>query len=76
MLGLPEPEIKQLQGRRDFAANYSDRIQHVRLVLPQSSVNTIGYQLGFDVGILPEDGGDLIEVCIFQFRSYSAIKFF
>lgn len=76
MLRLPEPKSKQLQQRRDFSANYSDRIQHVRLVLPQSSVNTIGYQFGFEVGILPEDGGDLIEVCIFQFRSYSAIEFF
>ena len=76
MLRLSEAEIKQLESRRDFWANYSDRIHRVRLLLPQSSVNAIGYQLQFDVDILPEDGGELTEVCIFQLDSYYAIEFF
>jgi len=75
MLRLSEAEIKQLEERRDFWANYSDRIQRVRLLLPQSSVSTIGYQLQFDVDILPEDGSELTEVCIFQLDSYYAMEF-
>ena len=75
MLRLSEAEIKQLEERRDFWANYSDRIQRVRLLLPQSSVSAIGYQLQFDVDILPEDGSELTEVCIFQLNSYYAIEF-
>lgn len=75
MLRLSEAEIKQLEERRDFWANYSDRIQRVRLLLPQSSVSAIGYQLQFDVDILPEDGSELTEVCIFQLDSYYAIEF-
>ena len=76
MLRLSEAEIKQLEDRRDFWANYSDRIHRVRLLLPQSSVNAIGYQLQFDVDILAEDGGELTEVCIFQLEGYCAIEFF
>ncbi|NJL66402.1 MAG: hypothetical protein HC894_05485 [Microcoleus sp. SM1_3_4] len=76
MLRLPEAEIKVLEERRDFWANYSDRIQRVRLLLPQSSASTIGYQLQFDFSILPEDGSELTEVCIFQFSNYCAVEFF
>ncbi|MGL5065969.1 MAG: EH signature domain-containing protein [Microcoleus sp.] len=76
MLKLPEAEIKVLEERRDFWANYSDRIQRVRLLLPQSSASAIGYQLQFDFSILPEDGSELTEVCIFQLSNYCAIEFF
>ncbi|MCU0541687.1 MAG: EH signature domain-containing protein [Oscillatoriaceae cyanobacterium Prado104] len=76
MLKLPDAEIKVLEERRDFWANYSDRIQKVRLLLPQSSASAIGYQLQFDFSILPEDGSELTEVCIFQFSNYCAIEFF
>lgn len=76
MLRPSDAEIKQLEERRDFWANYSDRIQRVRLLLPQSSVSAIGYQLQLDVDILPEDGSELTEVCIFQLEGYCAIEFF
>jgi hypothetical protein len=51
-------------------------LQGVPLLLPQSSVNIISYQLEFDLGILPEDGGDLTEVGILQLGSYCAREFF
>ncbi|MBE9187003.1 hypothetical protein IQ270_20675 [Microcoleus sp. LEGE 07076] len=76
MLRLSDAEIKQLEERRDFWANYTDRLKRVRLLLPQSSVSAIGYQLQFDVDILPEDGAPATEVCIFQFEEYCAIEFF
>ncbi len=76
MLRLSDAEIKQLEERRDFWANYSDRLQRVRLLLPQSSASAIGYQLQFDVDILPEEGALPTEVCIFQFEDYCAIEFF
>ncbi|MCC3410212.1 MULTISPECIES: EH signature domain-containing protein [unclassified Microcoleus] len=76
MLRLSDAEIKQLEERRDFWANYGDRLLRVRLLLPQSSVSAIGYQLPFDVDILPEDGNPPTEVCIFQLEGYCAIEFF
>ena len=76
MLRLSDAEIKQLEERRDFWANYSDRLKRVRLLLPQSSMSAIGYQLQFDVDILPDEGAPPTEVCIFQFEDYCAIEFF
>jgi EH_Signature domain len=76
MLRPSDAEIKQLEERRDFWANYSDRLLRVRLLLPPSSASAIGYQLPFDVDILPEDGAPPTEVCIFQLEGYCAIEFF
>lgn len=75
MLKLPEEEWWQMEERRDFWANYSDRIQRIRLLLPQSSVTALGYQLQINVDILVEDGSELTEICIFDLGNYYLIEF-
>ncbi|GET39868.1 EH signature domain-containing protein [Microseira wollei] len=75
MLKLPDEEQRKLAEKRDFWANYSDRIQRIRLLLPQSSVTALGYQLQINVDILAEDGSDPTEICIFDFGNYYIIEF-
>jgi hypothetical protein len=75
MLKLPDEERRKLEEKRDFWANYSDRIQRIRLLLPQSSVTALGYQLQINVDILAEDGSDPTEICIFDLGNYYLIEF-
>lgn len=75
MLKLPDEERRKLEEKRDFWANYSDRIQRIRLLLPQASVTALGYQLQINVDILAEDSSDPTEICIFDFGNYYLIEF-
>ena len=75
MLKLPEEEWRKMEQRRDFWANYSDRIQRIRLLSPQSSVTALGYQLQIKVDILAEDSSDTTEICIFDLGNYYLIEF-
>lgn len=75
MLELPEEERQQLEQRRDFWANYSDRIQRLRLILPQSSIESLGYQLQMAVDTLAEDNKETTEICIFDLGNYFVVEF-
>ncbi len=75
MLELPEEERQQLEERRDFWANYSDRIQKIRLILPQSSLDNLGYQLQMAVDPLAEDHSEPTEICIFDLGNYFVVEF-
>lgn len=75
LLSLPEAEVKTIEELRDFWANYSDRFQNLRLLLPQSSLKTISYQLPCDVDPLTSDGSDTTEVSIFELNQHFVIEF-
>ena len=75
MLKLPDEERQQLEARRDFWANYSDRIQRIRLLLPQSSITALGYQLQIKVDLLTEDSSETTEICIFDFGHSYILEF-
>lgn len=75
MLRLQDEEITQLEMRRDFWANYSESIERIRMVLPQSSVSALGYQLQLKVDILAEEDSDVTEVCIFDFGECFGVEF-
>lgn len=75
-LHLENFEENQLRRRREFWAVYSNRFEQLRILLPQSSLNTIGYQLMGDVDLLENDGSDPTEVCIFDFGNFLVAEFF
>ncbi|HEY9851661.1 MAG TPA: EH signature domain-containing protein [Leptolyngbyaceae cyanobacterium] len=75
MLELPDEERQQLEERRDFWANYSDRIQRIRLILPQSSLDSLGYQLQIAVDTLAENNKETTEICIFDLGNYFVVEF-
>ena len=74
-VNLLEQERRKFEEKRDFWANYSDRIQRIRLLLPQSSVTSLGYQLQINVDILAEGGSEPTEICIFDLGNYYIIEF-
>lgn len=65
----------QLQSRKSFWANYSDRFEQIRIFLPQRSINVLGDRLPSNVQPLIEDGSDT-EVCIFNFGTWLIVEFF
>ena len=70
-------DFRQLRSRRKFWADYSDRFQRLRILIPQNSVNILGsYLHGQDVSILIDDGSEPTEVCIFDFGNWFVIEFF
>lgn len=75
MLRLEDEQIAQLEMRRDFWANYSESIERIRMVLPQSSVSALGYQLQLKVDIIAEEDSDVTEICIFDFGQCFGIEF-
>jgi len=75
-LHLQNWEENQLRKRRDFWADYSNRFQRLRILLPQSSLNAIGNQFNGDVDILENDGSDPTEICIFDFGDWLVAEFF
>lgn len=74
-LSLPEAEIQNIEDCRDFWANYSDRMQNLRIFLPQSTLNALRYQLPLEVFALTPDGSDTTEVSIFDFNTHLVIEF-
>jgi EH_Signature domain len=69
-------EVNQLCRRKTFWANYSNRFEKLRILLPQTSLDAIGYQLKGDVDLLEDDGSDTTEVCIFDFGEWLVVEFF
>ncbi len=76
-LQLEDWERNQLERRRDFWANYSDRFRRIRILLPRSSATVVDSYLNHsDISILASDGSDSTEVCIFDFGDYFIAEFF
>ncbi|MGL4500490.1 MAG: EH signature domain-containing protein, partial [Planktothrix sp.] len=80
-LDLPGWERNQLERRREFWSNYSDRFERIRILLPQSSQKAIKEAISSefehqDISILQEDGSDPTEVCIFDFGHCCIVEFF
>ncbi|HEY9802862.1 MAG TPA: EH signature domain-containing protein [Leptolyngbyaceae cyanobacterium] len=75
-LNLQDFESNQLRRRRDFWANYSNRFERLRILLPKTSQIAIGYQIQGDVDLLKDDGSDRTEVCIFDFGEWFVVEFF
>lgn len=74
-LKMPDWQQNQLRARKNFWANYSDRFERIRILLPQKSINALGQYLPENVDLLIEDGSDT-EVCIFDFRDWFIVEFF
>lgn len=74
-LNIPDWQKNQLRARKDFWANYSDRFERIRILLPQKSINALGQYLPENVDLLIEDGSDT-EVCIFDFGDWFIVEFF
>jgi hypothetical protein len=75
-LDLQNFESNRLCSRRDFWANYSNRFEQLRILLPKTSQIAIGYQIQGDVNLLEDDGSDPTEVCIFDFGEWFVVEFF
>jgi len=76
-LSLEEWERNQLERRKGFWANYSDRFERIRILLPQSSFNVLNAHFSNqDVNLLSEDGTKATEVCIFDFGDRFVVEFF
>ncbi|MCF2147911.1 EH signature domain-containing protein [Desmonostoc muscorum LEGE 12446] len=75
-LDLENFESNRLRSRRDFWANYSNRFERLRILLPKTSQIAIGYQIQGDVDLLEDDGSDPTEVCIFDFGEWFVVEFF
>ncbi len=90
-LPLQDFESNRLQRRREFWANYSNRFERLRILLPKTSQIAIGSQIkGLpktsqiaigsqikgDVDLLENDGSDPTEVCIFDFGEWLVVEFF
>ena len=69
-------ESNRLRSRREFWANYSNRFERLRILLPSTSQIAIGYQIQGDVDLLKDDGSDPTEVCIFDFGDLFVVEFF
>ena len=67
---------KQLEARQIFWGYYSNRFERLRILLPQTSLNAIGYELKGDVDLLENDGSNSTEVCIFDFGEWLVVEFF
>lgn len=75
-LDLENFESNRLCSRRDFWANYSNRFEQLRILLPKTSQIAIEYQIQGDVDLLEDDGSDPTEVCIFDFGKWFVVEFF
>ncbi|MBD2471554.1 EH signature domain-containing protein [Nostoc sp. FACHB-145] len=75
-LNLRDFESNQLRRRRNFWADYSNRFERLRILLPKASQIAIGYQIQGDVDLLEDDGSDSTEVCIFDFGEWFVVEFF
>jgi EH_Signature domain len=75
-LDLQNFESNRLCSRRDFWANYSNRFERLRILLPKTSQIAIGYQIQGDVDLLEDDDSDPTEVCIFDFGEWFVVEFF
>jgi hypothetical protein len=74
-LPLQNWEKNQLDSRKYFWEQYSDRFERIRILLPQSSVNVVGNQIQQD-DVIKDDGSEETEVCIFDFGDWFVVEFF
>jgi EH_Signature domain len=74
-LELQNFESNRLCSRRDFWANYSNRFERLRILLPSTSQIAIGRQIQGDER-LEDDGSDPTEICIFDFGEWFVVEFF
>ncbi|WP_414546471.1 EH signature domain-containing protein [Nostoc sp. CCY0012] len=75
-LPLQNFEANRLRSRSKFWANYSNRFERLRILLPKTSQLAISYQIQGDVDLLEDDGSDPTEVCIFDFGEWFVVEFF
>ncbi|RMH72591.1 MAG: hypothetical protein D6680_18810 [Cyanobacteria bacterium J007] len=76
-LNLPEWEQKQLKKRKKFWSHYSDRFKRIRILLPPSSIETLGKVLSHqNISVIREDASKETEVCIFDFGDWAIAEFF
>ncbi|BAY32807.1 hypothetical protein NIES2107_47010 [Nostoc carneum NIES-2107] len=75
-LNLQDFELNQLRRRREFWANYSNRFERLRILLPKTSQLAIESHIKGDVDLLEDDGSDPTEVCIFDFGEWFVVEFF
>ncbi|MBD2197548.1 MULTISPECIES: EH signature domain-containing protein [Calothrix] len=75
-LHIQQFESDRLQSRREFWANYSNRFERLRILLPKTSQLAIGTQIKGDADLLEDDGSDSTEVCIFDFGEWFVVEFF
>jgi len=77
VLSLDDWEERQLRSRRKFWANYSNRFERIRILLPQASGNALDRKVfTADIEILATDGSTPTEVCIFDFGEWFVVEFF
>ncbi|MBI1242044.1 MAG: hypothetical protein GC195_11050 [Nostoc sp. RI_552] len=65
----------QLDRRKGFWSNYSDRFERLRILVPKST-SWISDELTRDIDILVDDGSNETEVCIFDFGDWFIVEFF
>jgi EH_Signature domain len=73
---LPDWQRNQLERRKSFWANYSDRFERIRILLPESSVKLLGDKNFPQNDILLNDGSEPTEICIFDFGEWFVVEFF
>ncbi|NCO75544.1 MAG: hypothetical protein GW795_13060 [Cyanobacteria bacterium] len=74
---LEEWEKRQLRNRKVFWANYTDRFDRIRILLPASSTQILGNNINReDITSLIYDGSEATEVCIFDFDKWLIVEFF
>ncbi|MBA3921277.1 MAG: hypothetical protein H0X31_06070 [Nostocaceae cyanobacterium] len=75
-ISLENHERNQLQKRKIFWSHYSDRFERIRILVPQSSLESV--KDGFsnqDISVLANDDSKT-EVCIFDFKELFVVEFF
>ncbi|MDB9539553.1 EH signature domain-containing protein [Anabaenopsis tanganyikae CS-531] len=65
----------QLQRRKGFWSNYSDRFERLRILVP-ASTSWISQELTRDIDLLVNDGSNETEICIFDFGDWFIVEFF
>ena len=65
----------QLERRKGFWSNYSDRFERLRILVP-ASTSWISQELTRDIDILVNDGSNETEICIFDFGDWFIVEFF
>lgn len=68
-------ERNQLEKRKGFWSNYSDRFERLRILVP-ASTSWISQELTRDIDILVNDGSNETEICIFDFGDWFIVEFF
>lgn len=80
---LASPQIRletwdrnRLEQRRTFWSHYTDRFERIRILVPRTSLESIGDSFNSqDISILEKDNIET-EICIFDFKEWFIIEFF